>query len=191
MLSILVNLINRIFGKKYSMLKHRLRRKYHFLNFSSSYSFHFKDYRKTFSFSDIQLAFYFISLFLSGLGMVLLFAFNNDFFKSYNILIITFAVIITLLYDIYPRIVNIRKRNLLRRRKNRLIDKINKIFILDVKDDRHSAFQFGESLELKKNKYISWEHELKLLAIEKGYNVIFNTMEIGDGYVRTNFGISK
>lgn len=189
MLSILVNLINKIFGKKYASLKHKIRRKYPFLNFSSSYNSEFKDYRKSFSFSDKQLAFYFLTLFLSGLLMVFLFAYNTILFKEYNISIIVFVMIVAFVYDIYPRIVNIRKRNILRKRKNRLIDKINKIFILDIKEDRNSAFQFAESIELKKNKYISWEHELKLLAIEKKYNVIFNIMEIGDGYIRVNFGI--
>ena len=52
-------------------------------------------------------------------------------------------------------------------------------------------FNFSESIEIKKNRYISWEHEFKLIAIERKYNVIFNIVETGDGYIRANFGIKR
>lgn len=191
MLSILVNLLNKIFGKKYRLLKHKLNRKYPFFNKIRINNYSFRSYRKSFRFSNNQLYFYFISLLLSGIFMILMFLYSPIFFKKYNFIIISYAIAILISFDIYPRVVNLKKRMLLRKRKNKLQEKLNKIFILNLNEDIKMPFDFMETVELKKNQYISWEHELKLIAIEKKYDVIFNIADIGDGYIKANFGIKN
>ncbi len=188
MFAILVSLIRKIFGKKYKALKHKINRKYPLLNKNSIKNYRFKNYRKSFRFSNNQLYFYFISLCLSGILMIGMFLYSPTFFKHYNFILITYAVIIVISFDIYPRVVNLRKRIILRKRKIHIEDKLNKLFILNLNDDVRIPFDFMETVELKKSQYVSWEHELKLLAIEKNYNVIFNIVETSDGYVRANFG---
>lgn len=189
MLNFIVTLFSKLFGKAYKKFKLKVNKKYPIFNRMSLNNYSFKNYRKTFKFTPNQLTIYFASLLVSGLSIVILFLIDKTILKNYNIYIVLSAIFILLVYEIYPKIVNIRKRNLLIKRKDRLLDKINKIFILEVNmDTKKIAFDFGETVELKKNNYISWKHELKLLAIEKNYNIIFNIIDGGDGYVRANFG---
>lgn len=185
MFNFIVVLFSKFFGKYFKKIKLYTRRKFPFLYPKAK---NFKNYRKKYKFSDIQLVFYFISMTILGITILSLFLIDTLMLKNIFLYIMIAVVLIVVYYSWYPDLVNLRKRELLIKRKVNLEDKISKLYIAnDIDVGKNINFSFIKSIEIKKNDYISWEHELKLLAIEQGINAILNTKEQQNGWVKTNF----
>lgn len=185
MLEVVIMFFSKTLGRVYRPLRHKLRRRFPYLYPQAK---DFTNYRKSHRFTDIQMYIYFAIILTAGIVIALGMVINMMLLKKYLAIIIGIAVFVLLFFEIYPRVINLKKRNLLRKRKIKINNKLSKIYYnADLDINRAPNFEFIENVELKKNHYISWEHELKLIALEKNYDAILNVREIDKGYIEAYF----
>ncbi|KAB7891266.1 hypothetical protein [Poseidonibacter ostreae] len=183
MISLIVKLINKIFGSKIKKIKHQLRRKYPIL-FPATRKY--SNYRRKHTFSDGQIIFYTLSMTMSTLVIIGVALYGGRLFISQNMFtLVSVPFFIVIFYEISQRVVNVRKLDILRRKKRQNSKKVDNVFVSDFNEeiDLSKDSVIIRSIEFKVSSYFDFEHEAKLQALDNKCNAVINT-KISEGYFK-------
>lgn len=194
MITLIIRFWNLVFGKITRKIRLRLRRRLPAL-FAKSRPY--KSYRTKFKFSDRQIIIYIASMIITTVCVFgASFYLGKNFVANNMFFIVIPSLFIVLSYEFIIKTSNMRKLDILRKKKKLIREKVDEVFVADFNDSKDylNSYEVIKSINLKISDYFDYEHEAKLQAID--YNchaVISNRVEEGyfRGYIARKIDRSK